>query len=165
MIHNSFLLMQNTNSKPNLILPEISDSGSWTQISWCKCENLSFCSPVTGSLESCCPPDTSQVKMASCGTACSTEDTLWPSDLHACPLLDCEAQTSSSPARVAPKIVAAGQCRNSDCTWICYFFFLIEFLHQMCTLLWQLCGTTSREEDFKPQYSCGLFMQRFYCHI
>lgn len=163
--------MRNMNCKIKLILAERSDSGSWTQISWFKCENLSLCSQVTGSLESCCPLDTSQVKMALFGTACSTGDTRWPSDLHASPLWACEPVTAGQTAKNGHQreVAAAGQCWNWDYTWICVWaFFCFDwtgFWHQVCTLLWPLCGRTSREEHAKPQHTRCLFMQCFYCHI
>lgn len=45
---------------------------------------------------------------------------------------------------------------------LCFLCLLTDFWHQICTLV---CGTTSREEHIKPQCSCCLFMQRFYCHF
>lgn len=46
------------------------------------CLKMSYCSSVTGSRGSSCPPVIFQTKTASCGTAPSTEKTPWPSDLH-----------------------------------------------------------------------------------
>lgn len=143
----------------NLILLEMSESGSWTEISGCNCENLSLCFPVTGSLGSCCPPDTSPLKMASCGTACSAEGARWPSDLHACPTADISSSEGGTEDRCCWPVSMLQTTRLCFCV-----FFWTEFWHQICTLR-QLCGRTSSEEHIKHLCLRCLFMQRFCCHV
>lgn len=140
--------MRNMNCKTKLILAEISDSGSLTQISWFKCENLSLCSQVTGLLESCCPPDTSQVKTALFGTACSTGDTRWPSDLHASPLLACERNLSQQvkPQKIATSekslLLASFETQTTHESVFVLFMFWLDFilapsLHPVVTTVWK----------------------------
>lgn len=161
--------MWNMNRKTKLILAEISDSGSWTQISWFKCENLSLCSQVTGSLESCCPPDTSQVKMALFGTACSTGDTRWPSDLHASPLLACERNLSQQVKRqkIATSersLLLAGietQTAHESVFVLCLFlldWILASNLHPVVTIVWKNLqrGTRSASTRLLPLHAVFL---------